>query len=159
MAHRESLVQDMFRTMHDTLALFDAPEAALNRAYAPGKWTLREILIHLSDTEAVYLDRARRIIADEKPMLLGFDQDRWAQQLFYKTRDLSLARIQFEAARRSLIELARTVEPKLDASVGIHSEAGPKTLAQIFKTMPDHVEHHLEHARAIVDGKTWAPKK
>ena len=78
MAHREALVQDMFRTLHDTLAFFDAPEAAMNRAYAPGKWTLREILVHLSDTEAVYLDRARRILSDEKPSLLGFDQDRWA---------------------------------------------------------------------------------
>jgi uncharacterized damage-inducible protein DinB len=159
MAHRAELVQCLYRSMHETLAAFDAPAAALDRSYAPGKWTLREMLLHMSDTETVLLERLRRTIAEDKATFTPFDENLWAKRLNYTTRDLGLARIQFEAARRNVIELAQTTDPKLDANVGTHTEAGPQTLAQNLSKVAKHTDHHLEQVRAMIAGTTWAPKK
>jgi hypothetical protein len=156
---REKLTAQLISSMRETLALFDQAEAVMNRSYAPGKWTLREILVHLSDTETVLLDRLRRLAAEEEPTLMAFDENRWAAGLFYKTRDLAIARIQFEAARRSVIELLSTLNEKVDENVGTHSEAGTRTFEQISNHVYDHCAHHLEQARAIVEGRTWSPKK
>lgn len=159
MSHRAALIEALEANLNRTLSYFDAPADALARAYAPGKWTLQELLVHLSDTEAVFLDRLRRIVSDEKPLLLGMDPDRWAAGLDYKRRDVKLAKLQYEAARRGIIELAVKGSPALDARSAPHSEGGARTFAQILKTAVDHDEHHLEQAQAILDGKTWVATK
>ncbi len=66
--------------MLDTLALFDTPESKLTQSYAPGKWTARQLLVHISDAETVLLDRLRRIAAENKPALIAFDQDLWVKE-------------------------------------------------------------------------------
>src|SRR3954469_16451350 len=103
MPKRQKIVDELFASMQETLELFDGPRAAFGKSYAPGKWTVREILIHISDAETVLLDRLRRIVCEEKPLLAAFDQDRWARQLFYDRRDMHLVKMQFQAARRSVI--------------------------------------------------------
>ena len=141
--------------MQQTLALFDGPRAAFGKSYAPGKWTLRELLIHISDTETVLLDRLRRIASEEKPTLAAFDQDRWAKALLYDSRDMHVVKLQFQAARRSIIELASGLDESVDAKVGIHSEAGPLTFGQVLKKVVDHTHHHLDQAKAAIEGRSW----
>jgi uncharacterized damage-inducible protein DinB len=156
---RQKVIDDLFASMQATLAMFDGPRAAFGKSYAPGKWSLRELLTHLSDTETVMLDRLRRIACDEKPMLVAFDQDRWAQTLFYERRDMHLVKMQFQAARRSVIELASTLSEEYDAKVGIHTEAGPLTFAQILKKIADHNLHHLGQAQAAIEARPWPATK
>jgi succinate dehydrogenase flavin-adding protein (antitoxin of CptAB toxin-antitoxin module) len=159
MAHaRQEVIDSLLKTLHETLSCYDQPEDVLARSYAPGKWNLREILVHLSDCEAVYLDRLRRLVADLKPVLQGFDETRWAQVLNYKARDLNLAKLQFEAARRGIIELARTTDISIDQNIGTHTESGTRTFKQILNMNAGHCAHHLEQARAIVAGTTWQKK-
>ena len=155
---REKAVQALLATLHETLAAFDQAPEVLERSYASGKWTLRELLVHLSDCEGVYTDRLRRLAAEDNPTLMAFDENRWASRLFYKTRDLGLAKLQFETARRSNIELARQLDDSVDARSGTHSEAGTRTFAQILTMAASHNEHHLEQIRAIVAGRTWTKK-
>src|SRR5205823_7599552 len=88
------------------------------------------ILVHLSDTETVLLDRLRRLAAEKKPILMAFDENDWAAALFYKRRDLSLAGEQFEVARRSIIELARSLPASFDKKTGMHSEAGKRVFGK-----------------------------
>ena len=152
---REQIIQDLFATLHETLAFFDRQEEVLGRAYAPGKWTIRQILVHLSDTEAVYIDRLRRLSAEEMPILQAFDQDRRAAGLQYPKRDLNLAKHQYENARRSVAELARLMPPQADSRTGTHSEAGVRTFGQVLGGVVSHNLHHLEQLRAIDAGKTW----
>jgi len=159
MALREAAVNDLLKSLHETTALFDQPADVMQRAYAPGKWNLRQLLVHLSDAECVLLDRLRRVAADTKPTLVAFDQDLWANHLFYNQRDLALARLQFDSARRNVIELVRTVPADYDSKTGTHTEAGTLTFADILGKIIKHNSHHLEQARAIVAGQTWAPKK
>jgi hypothetical protein len=156
---RDALIQGLTASLHETLAAFDTPEAALNRSYAPGKWTLRQILIHLSDTETVLLDRLRRMASEHNPALIGFDENLWVSGLAYDKRDLGLARQQFEAARRSVIELAKILGDNVDARIGTHSEAGKQTFGDNLKKVHEHSVHHMEQARACIEGKSWTPKK
>src|SRR5258708_4088447 len=107
---RQKTISQLLDTMHGTMPFFDQPEAVLSKRYAPGKWTARELLVHLSDTEAVHLDRLRRLAAEDNPTLMAYDQDKWAAGLFYGKRDLNLAQQQYEAGRRAVIELARILK-------------------------------------------------
>ena len=152
---RKDVVARLFATLHETLPFFDQPADALNRSYAPGMWTLREILVHLSDTEAAHLDRLRRTAAEKKPDFLSYDENEWAAKLLYKQRDLNLARLQFDISRRQVIELAWLLDESVDARVGMHSEAGPQTFAFNLNKLATHNAHHLEQIRAIAEGRTW----
>jgi hypothetical protein len=156
---REALVQTLVDTLCETLRFFELPAETLNKSYAPGKWNARELLIHISDAETVLLDRLRRLASEEKPILQAFDENRWVTGLLYARRDLALARQQFEAARRNVLELARTLNESVDTRSGTHSEAGTRTFQQILNTVVEHNAHHLEQLRAIAAGKTWAPKR
>ena len=156
---RDAAVQQLLDTLHATLQYFDQPDAVLNRSYGPGKWTMREILIHLSDAETVLLDRLRRLAAEKVPTLAAFDENLWTKELFYSSRDLQLAKQQFEVARRNVIELARKLDDAVDARKGTHSEAGPKTFGQVMAGTCGHTAHHLEQLKAIAENRTWTPKK
>jgi len=155
---RQKIIDDLFSTMQATLALFDGPRAAFGKSYAPGKWTVRDLLIHISDTETVLLDRLRRIASEEKPLLAAFDQDRWAKGLFYDRRDMHLVKMQFQAARRGVIELATILDDSFDARVGMHSEVGALTFGHLLKKVADHTAHHLEQAKAAIEGRVWVRK-
>ena len=155
---RKVVVQELLDSLHATLPYFDQSPDALGRSYAPGKWTLRELLVHLSDAEAVLLDRLRRIASEKKPVLLAFDENDWAAKLHYKARDLNLAKQQYEVARRQVVELARTLDESVDHLVGTHSEAGPLTFAQILSKVAAHNTHHVEQMKAIAEGRTWQKK-
>lgn len=146
---RKAVIAELKKTLRETLRYFAQPRGALNSSYAPGKWTMHEILVHLSDTETVLLDRLRRLAAEPNPTLMAFDQDRWAGGLFYKSRDLKVARQQFEAARRSALELARMLPASADTNTGTHSEAGARTFGQVLAHIGEHNAHHLKQIRAI----------
>lgn len=155
-AARIAALESLDTARVETLRFFDAPAAQLDVSYAPGKWTLREILIHLSDAETVLLDRLRRLASEPNPALMAFDQDLWAASLFYKRRDLSLARAQFDTARKSVLELLRNLDDSVETRSGMHSEAGTRTFAQILKMIGDHNLHHLTQLKAISEGRTWS---
>ena len=155
MPRRQKIIDDLFSTMQATLALFDGPRAAFGKSYAPGKWTVRDVLIHISDTETVLLDRLRRIASEEKPLLAAFDQDRWAEALFYDRRDMHLVKMQFQAARRGVIEMATLLDESYDMKAGMHTEAGLLSFGQLLKKVADHNAHHLEQTKAAIEGRTW----
>ena len=53
---------------------------------APGKWSIRQIVAHLADSEMVGAHRFRQMIAEDNPTLIAFDQDAWARNLDYARR-------------------------------------------------------------------------
>jgi len=156
---REAIIQSLQDTMHETLRFYDMPAPLMKNSYGAGKWTLRQLLVHLSDAETVLLDRLRRLASEKKPVLMAFDENDWAKGLFYKQRDLALSRQQFEIARRNIIELACALPKRIDKNAGTHSQAGTRTFGQILKMCAAHNAHHLEQLRAIAAGKKWKPKK
>ena len=154
MADRQALATRLETLLRETLAAFDTHPAALTQPYAPGKWTAHELLVHISDAETVLLDCVCAA-SSAIPSRCWSPSTRTAgaKELFYSTRDISLARMQFEAARRSMLELAANLPESADEKIGTHPEAGPLTFLTILEKTANHNAHHLEQCRIAVKGQ------
>lgn len=123
--------------------------AGMNREHVlarpvPGKWSTLEVVCHLCDFEPIFADRMKRVIADEKPTLLGADEKKFAARLGYHDRDLEEELSIIESTRRQMGRILKKLRPEDFARVGIHSERGPLTLEQLLTTITNHIPHHVK---------------
>lgn len=139
-----SLITDLTTTRNQTLSWFGLPDSELEKTYAPGKWTVRQLLVHLADAESVLHERIKRVIAGPKQVIWAFDQDRWADKLAYETFPLTLSRDLYLANRNSVIYLAQTYYEVYGSNEFVHSETGLRTLKDEFDKVAWHNKHHLQ---------------
>jgi hypothetical protein len=109
----------------------------------PGKWSTLEVVCHLSDFEAVYADRMKRVIAEQQPPLRSGDPDLFAASLAYQSRDLDEELTLIETTRRQMARILRTVPPQTFQRTGIHSSDDPITLETLLRRITGHIPHHL----------------
>jgi hypothetical protein len=114
----------------------------------PGKWSIRQIVAHLSDSEIAAAMRLRRIIAEENPTLEAYDQDAWATNLDYGRRKPSQALETFRRIRAENYELLKELPETAFDRVGLHTERGPLTLKQLTQLIAEHAESHAAQLRA-----------
>jgi hypothetical protein len=98
----------------------------------PGKWSTLEVVCHLADFEPILADRMKRVIALDRPALLGADENRFAAGLAYHARDLDEELNVIEQTRRQMARILTTVAPEVLSRVGVHNERGPLTLEQLL---------------------------
>ena len=110
----------------------------------PGKWSTLEVVCHLADFEPIMADRMKRVIALEKPSLLGADENCFAAALAYHDRDIEEELTIIEQTRRQLARILRTLPAEALGRVGIHNERGPRTLEQLLTSNTNHVTHHVK---------------
>jgi hypothetical protein len=122
-------------------------EQLLSRPVA-GKWSTLEVVCHLVDSGQVSADRMKRIIAEERPLLIAYDETRYAVALAYAERDLDEELRLFDLTRRQMARILCAVPPAAWARQGVHSETGLRTLEQFVTTEINHVPHHV---RFIMD--------
>lgn len=113
----------------------------------PGKWSIRQIVAHLSDAEIVGSMRLRRVIAEENPKLEAFDQDAWTANLDYSKRKPSQALETFRRIRSENYELLRELPESAFDRKGTHSERGVLTLKQLVVGYAEHAENHAAQLR------------
>jgi hypothetical protein len=118
-------------------------EQALARP-VPGKWSTLEVVCHLADFEPVYADRMKRVIAEDRPQLIGADEQRFAAALAYHDRDLAEEVDIIERTRSQMARILRTLPAEALRRVGVHNERGPLTLEDLLTTVTNHVGHHLK---------------
>jgi uncharacterized damage-inducible protein DinB len=109
----------------------------------PGKWSTLEVVCHLADFDPILADRMKRIIAEEKPQLVGADENRFAAALAYHARDLEEELTLIERTRSQMARILRTLKPEALQRIGVHTERGPRTLEQILTTSTNHISHHV----------------
>jgi len=110
----------------------------------PGKWSIQELVIHVLDADLVMADRMKRVIAEEKPTLLAFDENLWVKNLFYDEQSVEDAVTVFELNRRNMARLFKKLPDAAFDRVGVHSERGEMTVADIMTYGVDHLKHHLK---------------
>jgi hypothetical protein len=110
----------------------------------PGKWSTLEVVCHLADFDPILADRMKRIIAEDRPPLLGADEKRFAAALAYHERDLEEELTLIERTRGQLARILRTLPPEALARVGVHNERGPLTLEQLLTITARHLPHHVK---------------
>jgi DinB family protein len=127
--------------------MLEAVRAELvTRPEAPGKWSIRDVMAHLADSELVGGFRLRMILAHDRPPLVGYDQDLWADRLRYNDVDIKDALEQFTALRRGNVRLWQRLGPADLVRVGLHSERGEESLERLRVL---YAAHDLLHRRQL----------
>lgn len=113
----------------------------------PGTWSIQEIVLHLMDSELVLSDRMKRMLAEENPLLVEFDESKFAQRLGYQSLDPLLACEIFEANRRMTAQILTGCKEEDFRRPGKHTERGRVTVADFLEITVDHLAHHLGFLR------------
>ena len=116
---------------------------------APGKWSIRQIMAHLADSELVCAHRFRQVIAEDNPSLIAFDQDAWTNNLDYARRAPRQACETFRRIREENYELLNGVPAAAWNRAGNHSENGPMTLHLLAERTAKHAETHVRQIQEV----------
>jgi hypothetical protein len=108
-----------------------------------GKWSTLEVVCHLADFDPILADRMKRIIAEDRPQLLGADEKRFAAALAYHQRDLEEELALIEHTRAQLARILRTLPDEALQRVGVHNERGELTLERMLTIATNHLPHHV----------------
>jgi hypothetical protein len=130
-----------------TRAVRDMSAEQLQARPVPGKWSTLEVVCHLADFEPVLADRMKRIIALDRPQLLGADENRFAATLAYHEREVAEELALIEMTRTQMARILRNLPPEAMSRVGVHSERGPRTLEQMLTGAINHIPHHVGFIR------------
>ena len=135
-------------------ALLKITPEELEARRAPGRWNAREIVHHLADSEMTSAIRLRRLLAEDRPQIQGYDQDEFARKLHYdRPHETSLEL--FKYARLATAELLERLQPADWLREGTHSESGPYSV-ETWLTV--YAQHAHKHARQIREARGAAQK-
>ncbi len=140
--------RDGYATIAESL-LRITPEEADARP-GPGRWTVREIIHHLADSEMTAAIRLRRLLAEDRPEIKGYDQDEFARRLYYD-RPYETSLEVFKYARESTAGLLERMQPADWIREGTHSEMGRYTAETWLGIYAVHAHKHALQIRAARD--------
>lgn len=128
-------------------ALLDsAPPSLAQHAYAPGKWTLAESIVHVSDTERVFAYRLMRIARGDRTPLPGFEQDEWVPESRASRRSLADVLTELDAVRAATLALVTSLDEAAVSQVGTASGRDVSARALVWM-IAGHQAHHLDITR------------
>lgn len=135
--------EELTKTEEKTSAIYsDLTEKQSLFAYAEGKWTLKELLLHLSDTERVFQYRILAFARGDRHELPGFDEELYAANSFANERSLKSLLDEYRTLRRSSVILIETLDPSVLQNIGTANGnlISVETIAQLIA---GHNIHHL----------------
>jgi hypothetical protein len=148
---REQLIaqyRDGYRAVAE--ALLKITQEELDARQAADRWSAREIVHHLADSEMNAALRLRLLLAEDRPAIKGIDQDQFARKLHYdRPHESSLEA--FRWARQSTAELLERMEPADWLREGTHSELGAYGVEQWLKIYAAHAHQHARQIREARD--------
>lgn len=121
----------------------------------PGRWSTREIVHHLADSEMTAAVRLRLLLAQDRPTLQGYDQDQFARALHYERPHETSLEL-FRWAREASAELLELLTPEEWLRQGTHTEAGAWGVEEWLRTYAGHAHRH---ARQIAEARSVAKKQ
>jgi DinB family protein len=122
---------------------------------APGKWSMGQVVQHLSDSDLVGAFRFRMVLAQDRPSLPGYDQDLWVERLHRNDTDFDAALSEFTTTRLGNVRLFERTTPQERERVALHAERGEESLTQMMRLYAGHDVVHLRQLERI--RKTVAP--
>jgi uncharacterized damage-inducible protein DinB len=121
-------------------------EAQLAHRYAPGKWTVREVLVHVVDDERIYAYRALRFARGDTTPLPGFEQDAFARHSGANEREIGDIMEEYRAVRAATLALFRGLPEEAVARGGV-ADGNFVTVRALAFHIAGHESHHLEVIR------------
>lgn len=124
------------------------PAAALDRRPDPDRFTIREVVAHLADWDAIFVERVRRILAEDSPNLPGYDEWQMGIEHDYASSNVRERLKVFGGRRAEMVLLLRELDDAAWGRRGVHAQAGELTVADIAAFVLGHDGYHL---RQIVE--------
>lgn len=132
---------DVVRALRAAVAGLDAGQ--LRARPVEGRWSILEVLAHLADSEQAWCHRIKRVIAEDRPLLIGYDETRFTATLRYHDRDPGAELGMIESQRDQLAATLRALPDDAFLRTGVHNERGLVTLREMVEIEVEHVRHHL----------------
>lgn len=129
-------------------ALANVPGEALKWRPAPKEWSVHEVICHCADSETNSYARIRYVIAEPDPLIVGYDQDRWASVFDYHDLPLEPALATVDAVRANTLALIRRLPDDAWTRAGRHTESGSYTAEDWLAIYAEHLEIHARQIEA-----------
>lgn len=151
-AARERLIQQYARGYEEVVtALDNFPPEALVTHPRPGKWSAREIVHHLGDSETISVGRLRMLLTQEYPVIHGYDQEAYAVLLRYNTRDHAPALEAFRRAREIGLQYIGMMAEEDWTRSGWHTESGLYSASRWLEIYAVHAHNHAQQIARLRD--------
>jgi hypothetical protein len=128
-------------------ALAGITDAELDSRPAPDDWTPREVVHHLADSEMTSAIRLRRLLAEDEPIIIGYDEGEFARRLFYGQRPIQAALDAFRASRETTAEILERLTDDQWARSGAHTESGAYGVETWLDIYAAHAHDHADQIR------------
>jgi len=126
-------------------------DADLDARPFPGEWTVREIAHHLADGELNSAVRLRRLIAEDEPVLPGYDEMAFSRRLHYGERPIGPSVAAMRAARAATLGILERLTEAEWARTGTHTEQGAYSVEAWLRDYATHPHEHADQARRVLD--------
>jgi DinB superfamily len=131
-------------------ALGTVPPAALQWRPGAGEWSAHEIVCHCADSESHAALRIRTLVVEPEPVIVGYDQERWAQTLDYHAHPLEAALAVVDAVRASTASLLFRLGEQAWSRAGRHTESGPYAAEDWLRIYAAHLHDHAQQIEGNV---------
>lgn len=139
-----------FGHLKDQIASFERLRALsdgqADHRYADGKWSVKELLGHLSDTERLFSYRLLHIARGDRSALAGMDEKAWSAVAPHDQRRISEIADEMIAVRRATVKLIESLDEAALARSGVANNY-PISARALVWILPGHAQHHLDVLR------------
>ena len=140
---RDALIQqyaDGPRRLGEALA--KVPAAARKWRPARGEWSAHEVICHCADSETTAYSRIRYVLAENDPLIVGYDQEEWARRFDYHALPIEPALAAVASVRAMTTALLHTLPAEAWARKGRHTELGDFPAEKWLELYAEHLEGH-----------------
>jgi uncharacterized damage-inducible protein DinB len=154
------LVRSRMSNLHERIATFERQASVLSAWSAgltrdqllatpvAGTWSMQTLIVHMLDSDLAATHRMRRIVAEELPLLIAYDETAFAARCHYAQADIAQVCQLFAANRTFTAMWLRTLGPTDFTRQGVHNQRGKVSLDDMLNIYTDHVIHHERFALA-----------
>ena len=114
----------------------------------PGTWSIQDVVIHLADSDAISIDRMKRMLTEDNPSLLYADETAYVERLHHDQQSLDDALTLFDVGRRQWGRVLRLLPDEAFSRQGTHNRVGVVTVGHYVVDYCEHVDHHIKFIKA-----------
>ena len=144
-----NVVENLANQLNEAMSLYNGLDnSKIDYRYASGKWSIKEVIIHILDTERIFIYRALRIARKDKTPLSGFEQDDYINNINWENYPFSSVMEEYELVRKHTIIFFNNMTDEMLQQSGISSD-----LNLAVKIIPFIIAGHERHHLNIINSK------
>ncbi len=136
--------------MRDLVALTSSQSPRDLDVAQRGEWSAAQVAAHMADAELVYSVRIRMVLTDENPLLVGYDEDAWADRFAMCDLNVTASVDRFRMLREANLRLLESLEPAEWERAGSHVQQGLVRITDIVDLLVGHDRTHLDQIRRLL---------